>query len=172
MLRMTTPPDDPDFSLVLPRGYGEIFQEKVAAMPDSDRVQFRYHQVRKGDTLSVIAKKYGMTVSELSKANKLTSKSVLTAGQSLIIPISGMNPPAAASANSAGKSGSSAKSAGSGTATSYTVRKGDSLSEIAGRFHVTINDLKKWNNLTSPRSQPAGNSWWDRHPPQPQPPPP
>jgi len=149
MLRMTTPPDDPDFSLVLPRGYSEVFQEKVADMPDSDRVQFRYHQVRKGDTLSVIAKKYGTTVSELSKANKLTSKSVLTAGQSLIIPISGMNPPAAAPASSANKSVSTAKPAASGTATSYTVRKGDNLTEIASRFHVTVNDLKKWNKLTS-----------------------
>ncbi len=149
MLRMTTPPDDPDFVLVLPRGYGEVFQEKVAAMPDSDRVQFRYHQVRKGDTLSVIAKKHGTTVSELSKANKLTANSVLTAGQSLIIPISGMNPPATASANSANRNSSSAKPAGSGTATSYTVRKGDSLSDIASRFHVTVDDLKKWNKLTS-----------------------
>jgi membrane-bound lytic murein transglycosylase D len=150
MLRMTTPPDDPDFQLVLPRGYSDAFQEKVAAMPDSDRVQFRYHQVRKGDTLSVIAKKYGTTVSELSKANKLTSKSVLTAGQSLIIPVGGLNPPVTASTASSARSGSSTtKSASSGTAISYTVKKGDTLSDIASRFHVAINDLKTWNKLAS-----------------------
>jgi len=149
MLRMTTPPDDPDFQLVLPRGYSDIFQEKVAAMPDSDRVQFRYHQVRKGDTLSVIAKKYGTTVSELSKANKLTSQSVLTAGQSLIIPVSGMNPPVAASAANSTRNNTAKPAASTGIATSYTVKKGDSLSGIATRFHVSLTDLKKWNKLTS-----------------------
>src|SRR6185295_8584500 len=31
----------------------------------------------------------------------------------------------------------------------YTVRKGDNLSDIAARFHVTVSDLKKWNKLSS-----------------------
>ena len=145
MLRMTTPPNDPDFALILPKGYAEAFEERIASMPDSERVIFRYHEVRKGDTLSVIAKKYGTSVSELTQANNLTSKTALVPGRSLIIPMSGMNPPAAVSTQNTAK-----KTSPSGAATSsYTVRKGDNLSDIATRFHVTVSDLKKWNKLPS-----------------------
>src|SRR5436305_1344552 len=51
VLRWTTPPDDSDFQLVLPKGYGEKFNQQVSAMPESKRVLFREHVVRKGDTL-------------------------------------------------------------------------------------------------------------------------
>lgn len=143
MLRMTTPPNDPGFELILPKGYAETFEQKIASLPASDRVIFRYHEVRKGDTLSVIAKKYGTTVTELAQANNLTTKSALASGQSLIIP-SGVNPPAATVQTVASKTGGTRSS----TPTSYTVRQGDNLTELATRFHVTVADLKKWNKLT------------------------
>jgi len=53
MLRMTTPPNDSEFQLILPKGYAEAFEEKISNLPDNERVIFRYHEVRKGDTLSV-----------------------------------------------------------------------------------------------------------------------
>ena len=33
----------------------------------------------------------------------------------------------------------------------YTVVKGDSLSRIAKRYHVTVNDLVRWNGIENPR---------------------
>ena len=153
ILQMTTPPNDPDFELILPKGYAEAFAVKVANLPDNERVRFRYHEVRKGDTLSVIAKKYGTTVSGLRQANNLTAKSVLVTGQSLIIPSSGLNQPkpgpTSGVQSAAAKNSNSSKTAPSATTTSYTVRKGDNLSDIATRFHVTVGDLKKWNKLSS-----------------------
>ena len=148
MLRMTTPPNDPDFELILPKGYADTFQEKIANLPASDRVIFRYHEVRKGDTLSVIAKKYGTTVSELTQANNLKPKTALVTGQSLIIP-SGTNPPTATVQTASARTTGGSKPAAERAATSYTVRQGDNLTEIATRFHVTVTDLKKWNKLTS-----------------------
>ena len=146
MLRMTTPPNDSEFQLILPKGYAEAFEEKISNLPDNERVIFRYHEVRKGDTLSVIAKKYGTSVSELTQANSLTSKSALIPGQSLIIPMSGVNPPSTAATAT---QSTARKPASSGAATTYSVRKGDNLSDIATRFHVSVSDLKKWNKLTS-----------------------
>jgi len=145
MLRMTTPPNDPDFELILPKGFAVMFEERVAALPASDRVLFRYYEIRKGDTLSVIAKKYGVTVADLRQANIMTAKSTLSTGQTLLIPMSGVNPPSpgTSTARVVQTSGSTTKT------TSYTVRQGDNLTEIATRFHVTVNDLKKWNNLTT-----------------------
>jgi len=153
LLQMTTPPNDPDFELILPKGYAEAFAEKVADMPDSERIRFLYHQVSKGETLSVIAKKYGTTVAALRQTNNMTAKSILATGQTLMIPSSGVIEPRPSASSgvksAAARSAPGGKSTTATTTTSYTVRKGDNLSDIATRFHVTVTDLKKWNNLSS-----------------------
>src|SRR5262249_37199370 len=38
VLRWTTPPDDPDFQLILPKGYADKFKEQVPALPDHKRI--------------------------------------------------------------------------------------------------------------------------------------
>jgi len=43
------------------------------------------HIVKKGDTLSGIAKKYGTTVSKICKLNGISEKTVLKIGQKLIV---------------------------------------------------------------------------------------
>src|SRR2546425_12431675 len=93
VLRWTTPPDDPEFQLILPKGYSEKFNQQVASLPESKRVLFREHVVRKGDTLGLIAKKYGTSASQLVQANNLGKTPVLKLGRSLIIPMSGVTPP-------------------------------------------------------------------------------
>jgi len=145
VLRWTTPPDDPDFELVLPQGYGEKFKAEIDSLPESKRVLFREHVVRKSETLAAIAKKYGSSVIELKQANNLRAKPVLRAGQSLIIPMSGINPPQVASKSARTKA--VGKSAGAITA--YTVRKGDTLTKIAARFKVSVASLKTWNHLST-----------------------
>src|SRR6185436_11306299 len=77
----------------------------------------------------------------------------LAAGRTLMIPVSGTNPPLPVPSNSvqsvAAKASNSNRSTTPTTTTSYTVQKGDNLSDIATRFHVSVADLKKWNKLTS-----------------------
>jgi LysM repeat protein len=45
----------------------------------------RYHEVKKGETLAGIAKRYGLSVEELRRKNKLSPKATLTVGQKLIV---------------------------------------------------------------------------------------
>jgi LysM repeat protein len=45
----------------------------------------RYHKMKKGETLTGIAKKYGLSVEELQRMNKLSPKTTTTAGQRLIV---------------------------------------------------------------------------------------
>jgi len=143
VLRWTTPPDDPDFELVLPKGYAGSFKTEVATLPASKRVLFRYHTVGRNETLSMVARKYGSSVSELVQANSLSSKKPLKVGQELMIPMSGTGPaPVKVSATT---NGTASK------ATSYTVRSGDTLFKIASRFHVSTTQLQEWNHLTSTR---------------------
>ena len=156
VLRWTTPPDDPDFQLILPKGYAEKFIEQIASLPESKRVLFREHVVGKGDTLGGIAKKYGATTAQLTQANNLGKKPVLRVGQALIIPMSGITPPQLArQATTAASSKATAKKPAATNAVAaavwYTVRAGDTLFKIADRFSTTVDKLKSWNRLQSNR---------------------
>jgi peptidoglycan lytic transglycosylase D len=142
VLRWTTPPDDSDFELVLPKGYAEKFNQQIASLPQNKRVLFREHVVRKGDTLGGIARKYGSTANELAQANNLGPKRILRVGQTMIIPMSGISPTMKAIA---------AKSTSPAKTVTYTVQRGDTLAKIAARFHTSPAKLKALNHLTSAR---------------------
>jgi membrane-bound lytic murein transglycosylase D len=83
-----------------------------------------------------------VTVPALASANGLTSKSQLTAGAKLKIPGGG-----AARAAEAGPES---------TRITYKVRRGDTLSEIAERFDVSVRQLMSWNQLRQSTSLRAG----------------
>jgi LysM repeat protein len=92
------------------------------------------YTVRSGDTLSIIAERFGITWPELAEANGLTSRTVLRAGQELVIPVKGAVAP---------------QPAAQGTPTTYTVRSGDNLSNIAKRFGIGWQELAAANGLGS-----------------------
>ena len=155
ILRWTTPPDDSQFELILPKGYSGMFTEKVASLPENERILWRYHYIRKGETLSVIGRKYGVSVSDLTQANKISAKTSLRIGQELLIPMSGTAPRSLvaskqATAQTVVKAVRAAQAAPENPSF-YKVKRGDTLSSIAARFKVTVADLKKWNKLSSTR---------------------
>lgn len=92
------------------------------------------HVVRRGDTLWSIAKSHGTTTDRLARLNGISPNSTLSVGQVLAIP-------GAARLASADPSSVS-------QAVTYVVRSGDTLSRIASRFGVRLNDLLGWNDLT------------------------
>lgn len=103
------------------------------------------HRVRSGQTLSHIAVKYGVTVAQIKRWNNL-KKTTLRIGQVLTIyPRGGGYTPSRASSSKARSTGSSS----SGGYTKYTIRKGDSLWEIARKHNMSLNDLLKLNGLTN-----------------------
>lgn len=85
------------------------------------------YTVKSGDTLYLIAQRYGTTVDALKKANNLSSN-YLWVGQRLTIT-----------------SGSTAAATGS----SYQVQSGDTLYLIAKKYGITVDALKKANGLSS-----------------------
>ncbi len=86
-----------------------------------------YYKVQSGDTLWGIARKFGITVDELKSANNLKDNS-LSIGQLLFIP----------KEESETEEGEI-----------YIVQSGDTLYGIANKFNLTVDELKKLNNLTS-----------------------
>ena len=90
------------------------------------------HKVRSGESLSVIARRYKVSVRELQKWNNISDPRKLRAGQTLTLFHSPA--PAAATASSG--------------PIKHTVRSGDSLWSIAKRYKVKVNDLMRWNDLS------------------------
>jgi membrane-bound lytic murein transglycosylase D len=95
--------------------------------------------VKRGDTLWGVAQKHGVTVPALASANGLSTKSHLTTGARLEIPGAGRSAPP-----------------GESTRMTYKVRSGDTLSEIAEKFNVSVRQLMTWNQLRTATSLRAG----------------
>ncbi|MBZ5536670.1 MAG: LysM peptidoglycan-binding domain-containing protein [Acidobacteriia bacterium] len=127
LLRMTTPPNEPDFQLNLPLGTKEKYIQEIAAIPEDKRVLWRRHRVTTGETLSTVASRYRTTVSAIAQINELTPGSKLEEGTKIIIP--------AASSN--------VKT----TVVKHRVDRGETLAIIAARYDVTQSELRKWNRL-------------------------
>ena len=98
---------------------------QVLKIKDSSSNGETTYTVQKGDSLWVIANKYGITTEELKSYNNLTSN-LLSIGQVLKIPQGKTSPE-----------------------NIYTVKKGDSLWTIANRYNTTVEKIKVLNNLTS-----------------------
>jgi membrane-bound lytic murein transglycosylase D len=78
--------------------------QALAAIPGSQRfdsqVPDKTHKVKRGDTLSVIARRYGTSVAKLAQANGLKSTSRIRVGQVLKLPVAGTTKAAAATSES------------------------------------------------------------------------
>ena len=89
------------------------------------------YTVKKGDNLGKIAKRYGVSVREIIKANNLRKPYVIRPGQKLRIPTKG-------------------KVSKKKAYVYYRVKKGDSLAKIAKRFNTSVKKLITLNNLKKP----------------------
>jgi LysM repeat protein len=92
------------------------------------------HTVRAGDTLAKIARQYGVSATALARANGISNANFIRIGQRLVIP--------SASGGSSGGTSSSGST--------YTVRRGDTLSSIAKRLGVSTASLAATNGIANP----------------------
>lgn len=95
------------------------------------------YKIRKGESLGKIAKKFGVSIAQLRKWNKLSSNK-LVAGNVLIVY--GKDVTSSLGDNTTRKEAN---------VLHYTVKKGDVIGKIAEMFKVSVNDIKNWNNLNS-----------------------
>jgi|WetSurMetagenome_2_1015567.scaffolds.fasta_scaffold38100_2 membrane-bound lytic murein transglycosylase D len=98
-----------------------------------------YHKVRRGETLGLIAAKYGVSVNQLRDWNNISGNKILSGKNLRIYPDGNQN---YVSLNE--KKTTTTKN----NLYKYKVKKGDSLSEIAEKFGVSAQQIKKWNNIS------------------------
>lgn len=132
--------------------YDEFFNpttiKKIQDGADGERIVY---VVKNGDYLGRIASRNRCTVAQIKRWNGLKSNNIRV-GQRLVIYRGGGGPSTSSSSSStaAAAPSSSSSSTQSSTPTgTYTVKSGDTLSGIATRHGVTVNQLKQWNGLTS-----------------------
>ncbi len=86
VVRGITPPGRKT-TLRVPPGTGAVFAEAYAKIPPSDRVTFVEHRVARGETLSHIARRYGVRLDDLKAANPKIKPRFLQIGQRITVPI-------------------------------------------------------------------------------------
>ncbi|HVY82052.1 MAG TPA: LysM peptidoglycan-binding domain-containing protein [Steroidobacteraceae bacterium] len=148
----------------VPKGYklrlpydGEAWTSEMLAARLAPSDQFagqpeeRTYRVRRGDTLSGVAAKYGVTTAALAEMNGMRTSSSLRVGRTLLVPPGASITVAAAQASgaAAAKPPEAAPIEASAT-TTYIVRRGDSLEEIAKRSGLAQSTILKLNGLKDP----------------------
>ena len=122
----------------------------LASIPANERVETQVadsagtHRVRRGETLSRIAAKYGVSTRALQRANGLRSANRISIGQRLVIP--GYSPPPPSPIASAAAATPPEPAPAEGV---YRVRRGDTLASIARRFGVSARDLATVNRIAN-----------------------
>lgn len=171
--RGATPPNM-EIHVRVPEGASESCLAALADLPAEERVAWKDHKVKRGETLSVIAGKYGTSVEAVRDANGLKRKSMLQVGQTLMIPVSGGVPSNPNLANSkpaymiptngvdkaaldryaqraAARYTESYSAPSDKTKITHVVRKGDTLGQIAEKYHTSTDRIRSWNNLSRRR---------------------
>src|SRR5690625_2032482 len=117
----------------------------ASAFVAAEKADAASYKVKSGDSLWAIAQKYNTTVSQLKSINKL-SGDIIYPNQ--ILETEKKSGSSSNSSSNSGSGSSSTKPAQPAkNSTTYTVKKGDTLSGIASKYKISLNDLMKWNNL-------------------------
>ena len=87
LLRWFTPPNLDEYKIKLPAEKTEAFRVNFAEIPPQERLNFLVHKVKKGETLSTIAKRYGSPVEAILHLNRLKSVRYVKAGTEIVVPV-------------------------------------------------------------------------------------
>lgn len=129
------------YNLKLPIGKKDLFEKKYAALPESKRFAPQYitHRVRSGENLGTISRKYRVSIHNIAAVNKIRNRHKIKVGQVLTIPVRGATKVSYSSVSSKRPSGTKKEV--------YTVKKGDTLGQIADNYRVQARQIRSWNGI-------------------------
>lgn len=133
-LRWKATPEEP-YALRIPAGQARALQAGLQELPDwvPPAARTVTHRVRRGETLSQVASRYGASVGAIMEVNRLRSAHRIYPGQRLQIPTGGSAPRRALSP---------------GAEVTHRVRSGDSLWRLAQRYGTTVDRIRRDNGLS------------------------
>ncbi|HEU4400572.1 MAG TPA: LysM peptidoglycan-binding domain-containing protein, partial [Candidatus Polarisedimenticolia bacterium] len=142
---LITPPNQATYTVRVPEGTRRDLVAHLEGLPEGQRVSWTLHEVRPGETLSTVSRKYGVPVRALLDANPRYAGQRLRRGVVLNVPMSGRAPSAAVASAEEDRPTYEPEER-----IVHRVRRGESLQKIAGKYRTTVANLKRWNDLDSP----------------------
>lgn len=166
--RWTTPVREDAYTLKVPVGTSGLVQARLTENNSDELASLNWYAVKKGETLATIARKLGVSRSDLAEANYLRSSSRVAAGRRLVVPReakglmaarsdrpiplpASVPPPAVAASRTlaADKVVPAVSSTSSGRVkVVYRVKRGDTLASIARGFSTTVASIRQWNGIS------------------------
>jgi len=147
----------------LPRQPDIAFESRLSTMPKTVVNPTQTHRVRKGETLSTIARKYGTTVAAIRALpeNRRVKSNQLRVGQQITIPVADVAPmaatnPPAPNTDSTNQSPAPVAvaqkqvSSGPDHEIVYTVHRGETLSKIGRQLGVSVEEICLQNRISDP----------------------
>src|SRR5690625_247684 len=170
LLRWATPPVE-SYSLKIPRGGVDQFLAAYQEIPKENRASsVTMHTVARGESLGIIANRYGTSVRALYESNEKLSN-VIHPGQTIVVPVatagnsrgasgtasssdiaenrssSGSSSSASSSSGSSSSSSGSTQAPANTTSVTYVVKSGDTIGHIAEWHDVRSWQIRNWNNI-------------------------
>lgn len=140
LLRKYTPPDSKKYRLKIPAGKKKKFLAAYASMPSPKETSWVRHKIRRGETVSTIAARYGVSQYAILDANNLSRRSTIYAGKEIIVPVP-LDSEYRGSSKRRDKSDYRSKNS------IYAVRSGDTMWDIARAFGTTVDALRRANYI-------------------------
>lgn len=138
LLRRYTPPNTKGYMLKVPKGKKEQFLAAYDDLPSPKETSWVKHKISRGETVSTIASRYGVSQYAIFEANNLSRRSKIYAGRTLIVPVpldreynQHIEKPSDRSANNS----------------IYAVQSGDTMWDIARAFGTTVTALRRANSI-------------------------
>jgi membrane-bound lytic murein transglycosylase D len=157
LLRWCTPPDLDEWILNIPAGTREEFLKNYAKVPDDKKFTYINHLIRRGETLSEISAKYGVSISEIKRFNRIRG-TMIRAGQYLVIPYPQNKQYAKQLARQSAQRPTRysyrktpVKNVPGREKYVHVVTKGQTLWDISMLYGVSVSDIRNWNGLGSSR---------------------
>ncbi len=144
-----TPPKVKKYLVKVPSGTGDRCRQKLAGLPPEQRITFRRHKIRSGESLSTIAHRYRTSIRPIKELNNLAGTRI-RAGSYLVIPVRAQGSGQVVFSSeiyTAGVRQHRMPQSVIHRPSAYRVRRGDSLWKIAHKYHVSVNNIRKWNSL-------------------------
>jgi membrane-bound lytic murein transglycosylase D len=126
--------------ILLPIEKMETFQTNLESY-DKPLVSWQSYQPKKGERLDKLAPRFGLSLENLKSVNGLTARGNISSGQTLLVPLNGVESESEFEAFNMHLSPTDRRAGG----TKHIVRRGETLGGLARRYHVSIAKLKEWN---------------------------
>ena len=152
LVHAVTPPNfsGEGYPLRVPAGMGKVFVQSYNSLPESAKLTWTFHTVRYGETLSGIAKRYGVKLFSLKLANDFSRRTRrVRAGTMLMIPVKSSyyaHTERSSEIEPVVSRPQTQRNDGTGSSI-HIVKRGETLSSIAEDYGTTAAELKRINHL-------------------------